>query len=98
MKKNLQCQHPLEESFQKMIIKNFYKDHGTAAVVAAVIPLVPGLAIGMKKGGIMISMHNGGGWEKGEGCTTQRRQVGILQHFAILMDSDCKGVYTGDLV
>ena len=41
----------------------------------------------------MISMHNGGG-EKGEGCTTQRRQVVILQHFAMLIDSDRKGVYS----
>ena len=46
-----------------------------------------------KKGGIKISMH--GGREKGEGCTTQRRQVVILQHFAMLMDSDCKVIYKG---
>ena len=38
------------------------------------------------------------GWEKGEGCTTQRRQVVILQHFAMLMDSDCNVVFRGDLV
>ena len=41
----------------------------------------------------MIRMHNGG--EKGEGCTTKRRQVVIIQHFAMLMDSDCKGVCGG---
>ena len=47
-----------------------------------------------EEGGIKISMHGGRG-EKGEGYTTQRRQVVILQHFAMLMDSDCKGVYRG---
>ena len=41
-------------------------------------------------------MH--GGREKGEGCTAQRGQVVILQHFAMLMDSDCNGVCGGDLV
>ena len=49
MKKNFQHQHSLEESYQKMIIKNLNKDPGDAAVVAAFFPLVPGLAIGMKK-------------------------------------------------
>ena len=58
--------------------------------------------VGREKGGeeergcIKISMHRGG--EKGEGCTTQRRQVVILQHFAMLMDSDYNVVFRGDLV
>ena len=47
--KNFQHQHSLEESFQKMTSKNFNKDPGAVAVVAAFIPLVPGLAMGMKK-------------------------------------------------
>ena len=56
-----------------------------------------GISGGKKKGGIKISMHRGGR-EKGEGCTTQRGQVVILQHFAMLMDSDCNVVFRGDLV
>ena len=48
MKKNFQHQHPLEESYKKMIFKNLNKDSGDVAVVASSIPLVPGLAIGMK--------------------------------------------------
>ena len=51
---------------------------------------------GKKKGGIMISMYNVGGY--GEGCATQRRQVVILQHLTTLMDSDCNGVCGGNLV
>ena len=47
--KNFQHQHPLEESFQKMIIKKLNKDSGAVPVVAAFILPVPGLAIGMKK-------------------------------------------------
>ena len=44
----------------------------------------------------MISMYNVGGFI--EGCATQRRQVVILQHLAMLMDSDCNGVCGGDLI
>ena len=50
-----------------------------------------------KKGGITISRHNVVG-EHGEGCTTQRRQVVILQHLTKLMDSDSNGDCRGDLV
>ena len=56
-----------------------------------------GTRVGKKKGGIMISMCSV--WEgHGEGCTTQRRQVVILQHLTMLMDRDCNGVCWGDLV
>ena len=51
-----------------------------------------------EKGGIMISIHNIGGGEHGEGCTTQRRQVVILQHLTTLMDSDYNRVHGGDLL
>ena len=34
----------------------------------------------------------------GEGCATQRRQVVILQHLTMQMDSDCEGVCGGDLL
>ena len=34
----------------------------------------------------------------GEGSITQRRQVVILQHLTMLMDSDCNGVCDGDLI
>ena len=50
MKKNVQHQHPLEESFQETIIKNFNKDPGAVAVVAAFIPSFPGNTTGMRKG------------------------------------------------
>ena len=33
----------------------------------------------------------------GEGCTTQRGQVVILQHLTTQMDSDCEGVCCGGL-
>ena len=42
-----------------------------------------------KKGGLTINMYSVGG--HGEGCATQRRQVVILQHLIMLMDSDCEG-------
>ena len=44
----------------------------------------------------MISMYNVGGHR--EGCAIQRRQVVILQHLTMLMDSDCNGVCRWDLV
>ena len=47
---------------------------------------------GGRRRGILRLASIGWGREKGEGCTTQRRQVVILQHFAMLMDSDCNGV------
>ena len=49
------------------------------------------------KRGITISTHNVGGGH-GEGSTTQRRQVVILQHLTTLTDSDCNGVCGGDLI
>ena len=49
MKKNFQHQHFLEDSCQKMIIKNPNKDPCAATAADALIPPVPGLAIGMKK-------------------------------------------------
>ena len=55
-----------------------------------------GTRVGKKKGGITISMYSVGGGH-GEGCGTQRRQVVILQHLTMLMDSDCSGVCGGDL-
>ena len=57
-----------------------------------------GIRAGKKKGGLLISMYSvvGGGY--GERCTTQRRQVVIIQHLAMLMDSDCNGVCVWDLV
>ena len=55
-----------------------------------------GIRAGKKKEGITISMYSAGG--HGEGCATQRRQVGILQHLTTLMDSDCNGVCGGDLI
>ena len=33
----------------------------------------------------------------GEGCATQRRQVVILQHLTMQMDSDCEGLCGGGL-
>ena len=50
--------------------------------------------MGKKKGGIMISMYNVGAGERG-GFATERRQVVILQHLTMLMDSDCNGVCGG---
>ena len=43
----------------------------------------------------MISKHNGGVGERGGLYNTEKKVV-IIQHFAMLMDSDCKGVYRGD--
>ena len=55
--------------------------------------------VGRDKGGVrrmgVLKLACMEGWEKGEGCTTQRRQVVILQHFAMLMDSDCNAVFRG---
>ena len=48
------------------------------------------------KMGITISTHNIVGGH-GEGSIAQRRQVVIPQHLTLLMYSDCKGVYSGDL-
>ena len=52
---------------------------------------------GKKKGGITISLYRVGVGH-GEGCATQRRQVVILQHLTMLMDSDCEWVCGGYLV
>ena len=52
--------------------------------------------MGKKKGGITINMYSVG--VHGEGCATQRRQVVILQHLTMLMDSDCERVCGGDLM
>ena len=53
--------------------------------------------MGKKNGGITVNMYSvcvG----HGEGCATQRRQVVILQHHTMLMDSDCEQVCGGVLV
>ena len=55
-----------------------------------------GIRGGKKKGGIKISMHGGVG-ERG-GLYNTEKTVVILQYFSMLMDSDCKVVYRGDLV
>ena len=52
---------------------------------------------GKKERGITINMYSVGAGH-GEGCATQKRQVMILQHLTMLMDSDCEWVCGGDLV
>ena len=51
---------------------------------------------GKNKRGIKITMHGGVG-ERG-GLYNTERTIVILQHFAMLMDSDCNVVYRGYLV
>ena len=43
---------------------------------------------------LTIGMHKVEGGH-GEGCTTQRTQLGILQHLTMIMDSDCSEVSGG---
>ena len=52
---------------------------------------------GGNNGHIRISIYNVGGGNR-VGCTTQRRQVVILQYLTTLMDSDDNGVSGGTLV
>ena len=56
-----------------------------------------GYGRGKIKGGITISMYNVR-LGHSEGCATQRRQVVILQHLTMLMDSDCNGDFWWDFV
>ena len=51
---------------------------------------------GKKKEGITISMYSV--WGGTGRAVQQRRQVVILQHLTMLMDSDCEQVCGGDLV
>ena len=53
---------------------------------------------GGKKKGVLRLACMGGGRKGRVGCTTQRGQVGILQHFAKLMDSNRNVVVRGDLI
>ena len=46
---------------------------------------------------MMIRMYNVGRFNR-EHCTTQRRQVVMLQYLSMLMDSECNGVSWGILV
>ena len=50
---------------------------------------------GKKKGGITISMYSVG---QAQGGLCDSRQVVILQHLTVLMDSDCEGICVGNLV